>query len=87
MLIVLYSKSVGYGKDADDPFVIEAVKKDQSITQFLKVLGLKDLKQVSDAKILIKKKGGMEKFDETLSDLFTNVDNAWQEAGVYDQAV
>ena len=78
---------MGYGKDAEDPFIIEAVKKEQSIPQFLKCLGLKDLNQVSDAKILIKRKGGMEKFKEILSDLFTKVDNAWQAAGVYDQAV
>ena len=83
----MYPESVGYGKDAEDPFIIEAVKKEQSIPQFLKCLGLKDLNQVSDAKILIKRKGGMEKFKETLSDLLTKVDNAWQAAGVYDQAV
>ena len=83
----LDSSSVGFGKAVNDPFIIEAVKKEQGIPQMLKHLGLQDLQQVSDAKVLIKKKGGMQKFKETLSTLFTDVDNAWQSAGVYDQAV
>ena len=76
--------SSGFGKDASDPFIIEAVKKEQSISKFLAKLNLKDLQNVSDVKSLIKRKGGLIKMKETLSDIFVDVDNAWASAGVYE---